>query len=113
MGIVFFSVKERIPEIGIKKSLGAGRADILFQFVFEMMLISVIVSFFAAFCAFMCCKFLEGFISEKLFILFTVRVGLADFLSPILLGVLETMVSSLIPGIYASSIKVTEALKFE
>ena len=75
MGIVFFSVKERIPEIGIKKSLGAGRADILFQFVFEMMLISVIVSFFAAFCAFMCCKFLEGFISEKLFILFTVRVG--------------------------------------
>jgi putative ABC transport system permease protein len=41
MNVLFVSVKERTREIGILKSIGAKRNDILLEFLFESMLISV------------------------------------------------------------------------
>ena len=40
--IMFVVVKERTREIGIKRSVGARKKDILFQFLFESMLIAII-----------------------------------------------------------------------
>lgn len=42
MSVMIFSVSERTREIGIKKSVGASFLDILFEFLFEAVAISVI-----------------------------------------------------------------------
>ncbi|MCD7813641.1 MAG: ABC transporter permease [Lachnospiraceae bacterium] len=42
MNVLFVSVKERTEEIGILKSLGASRSNILFEFLFESATISLI-----------------------------------------------------------------------
>lgn len=46
MSTMFFSVKERINEIGIKKALGATRIEILNQFILEGMMMAFIASIF-------------------------------------------------------------------
>lgn len=47
MNIYFFSIKERIGEIAIRKSLGASRTDIIFQFVCEGIGVGFIASVIA------------------------------------------------------------------
>ena len=113
MSITFFSVKERIPEIGIRKAFGASKIDIVFQFVFELVFISFIVSIFSVCISFLFCKLIEGFLSSQLFMAFTVSVSIHQLLLPVLVGVLEAMLCSIIPSFYASNIKVTSSLRFE
>jgi len=113
MSIIFFSIKERIPEIGIKKAFGASKLDISFQFVFEMVFIAFFVSLFAVCISFYVCKFSEGYLSSKLFILFTVRVTTEQLVLPVFWGVLEAVLCSIVPSLYAANIKVTDSLKFE
>lgn len=113
MSITFFSIKERIPEIGIRKAFGASKIDIIFQFVFELVFISFIVSVFSVCVSFYFCKFIEGFLTSQLFIAFTVSVSIQQLLLPIFVGVLEAVFCSMIPSFYASNIKVTDSLRFE
>jgi putative ABC transport system permease protein len=45
LAICWISVGERVPEIGIRRALGATKSDIFFQFLFEALLISVVGCF--------------------------------------------------------------------
>ncbi len=113
MGVTFFSVKERIPEIGIRKAFGASRADIVFQFMFETVIIAFISSIISVFLAFIVCKFFEPFFSTRLLAVFKLHVNYNSLLLPIAIGILEAVLCSCLPSIYGSRIKVTSALKFE
>jgi putative ABC transport system permease protein len=113
MSIVFFSVKERIPEIGIRKAFGASKIDIAFQFVFELVIIAFFVSIFAVCVSFFACKFIETYLTTRLFIPFSISVTNGQLLLPIFAGVILAAICGIVPSLYAASIKVTDALRFE
>jgi len=45
MNVMLISIKERTPEIGIRKAIGAKRKDILSQFLTESVVVSILGSF--------------------------------------------------------------------
>jgi len=113
MSIIFFSVKERIPEIGVRKAFGASKLDIAFQFVFEMVIIAFIVSVIAVCTSFFVCKLMESYLTTHLYMSFIVSVPLTQLALPVFVGVIQVIICCIIPSLYAANIKVTDSLKFE
>jgi putative ABC transport system permease protein len=113
MSITFFSVKERIPEIGIRKAFGASKADIAFQFMFEMLFIALLASVAAVAASLLACRLAEGYLTEQLFFSFSVVLSPGQLLLPLLVGMLEAALCSILPSLYAANIKVTDSLRFE
>ena len=113
MGIMLFAVKERIPEIGIRKAFGAYGIDVTFQLTLEMVFIGFIGAMVASVLSGIVCKQLEPFLINTLFSGFMVVVSPEHILLAVLIGVSEAFVCSLIPCVYASRIKVTDAMRFE
>lgn len=113
MGITFFSIKERIPEIGIRKAFGASKIDVATQFFGEMFIIGLEASILAVCISYYGCKMLEGYLTSSLFICFYVSISNELLFMPMVVGVLQTIISSSIPCIYASQINVVDSLRFE
>lgn len=113
MSITFFSIKERVREIGVKKAFGATNIDIIFQFIFEMVFIALFTSVIATCCGVILCKLISLYLYEYHYIIFPLAVGVQQLLLPIMVGVLEAVLCSIVPSFYASKIEVTEALRFE
>jgi len=112
MGVLLFSIKERVPEIGVRKAFGAGKADIVFLILFESVLVGIITSFFAVCASFYICKTAEYIIVSKMHILFSIRFSFSDFLLPILIGIAETVMLSIGPAVKASKINASDAVRF-
>lgn len=110
---MFFSVKERINEIGIRKAIGAFDEDIIFQFLFEGVIYGLLGSVLGI--------FLAVFLSSHVFLLFKDSIFgsgvliiswqaiLLSFFASTLVGIL----ASIFPAIYSAKIKVTDALRFD
>lgn len=113
MSVTFFSVKERISEIGIRKAFGAGKADIVFQFIFEMVVIAALVSVVSVSLSYYFCRFAENYLASRMYFSFRIHVPAHQLLLPVIVGVLEAVLSSIIPSFYAARVKVTDALRFE
>ncbi len=113
ISVVFFATKERIPEIGIRKAFGAEKLDIVFQIFCEMLLISGLASIIGVFAALYFSKLLEYYLINELCIYFVLNITAGDIVTPIFVGVLQSAIFGMIPGIYGASIPITDALKFE
>lgn len=113
MSITFFSIKERIPEIGVRKAFGATNIDIVTQFIFEMVSIALITSMVATCFSVLIVRMLSMYLYESLYIIFPMSIETRHLLLPILVGVLEAVVCSVPPSLYAAKIEVTDALRFE
>lgn len=113
MSITLFSVKERIPEIGIRKAFGATGMDIAFQTVLEIVLLSAVVSVVAVCTAYFACRAAQLIISRSYAADFRIIVPTVKLLLPALVGVLEAFICSILPAVYAARISVTDALRFE
>lgn len=113
MSITFFSIKERVPEIGVRKAFGASKIDIVFQFIFEMVWIAFISSVVATCFSVIISRVISTYLYEELHIVFPISIGVTQLVLPILGGVLEAILCSIVPSLYAARIKVTEALRFE
>lgn len=104
--IMFVSVKERTNLIGIQKSLGAKNKFILFQFLFEAVILSVIGGLIGLFLVFIVSIIASSFTGDFNFVLSPWNMFIGTAISA-LIG----LVSGIIPAISASKLDPVEAIR--
>lgn len=103
--IMFVSVKERTNLIGIQKALGAKNRFILFQFLFEAVILSVIGGLIGMFLVWLCAIGLSAALDFEFVLSFKnmlLGTGLAAFIG---------LLSGIIPAISASKLDPVEAIR--
>jgi putative ABC transport system permease protein len=104
--IMFVSVKERTNLIGIQKSLGAKNKFILFQFLFEAVILAVVGGLVGLFLVWVIALVMNGVVEDFEFVLSFWNMFLGFCLST-LIG----LVSGVIPAISASKLDPVEAIR--
>ncbi len=104
--IMFVSVKERTSLIGIQKSLGAKNRFILFQFLFEAVILSVLGGIVGIVLVWLVSLIASAVVEDFTFVLsfFNIFLGFA-------LSTLIGLVSGVIPAISASKLDPVEAIR--
>ncbi|MEZ4787969.1 MAG: ABC transporter permease [Flavobacterium haoranii] len=103
--IMFVSVKERTNLIGIQKALGAKNKFILFQFLFEAIILSVIGGIVGMFLVWIIALILSSALDFE-FVLSTQNILLGTGLAAVI-----GLVSGIIPAISASKLDPVEAIR--
>ncbi|MET0759113.1 MAG: ABC transporter permease, partial [Flavobacterium sp.] len=103
--IMFVSVKERTNLIGIQKSLGAKNRFILFQFLFEAVILSVIGGVIGLFLVWIISVVLTNVLD------FEFVLGLGNILLGTGLAALIGLISGILPAISASRLDPVEAIR--
>ncbi len=104
--IMFVSVKERTNLIGVQKSLGAKNKFILFQFLFEAVILAVIGGMIGIFLVFVVFKLASQFIGEFEFILSSANMLIGTVVS-FTIG----LVSGILPAVSASHMDPVVAIR--
>ncbi len=104
--IMFVSVKERTNLIGIQKSLGAKNKFILFQFLFEAVILSVIGGLIGLFLVFIVSIIASQFTGDFEFILSLKNMFIGTSISACI-----GLISGILPAISASRLDPVEAIR--
>lgn len=104
--IMFVSVKERTNLIGIQKSLGAKNRFILFQFLFEAIILAFIGGLIGIFFVWIASLIASSFTGDFEFILSPVNIFIGFALSTAI-----GLVSGILPAISASKLDPVEAIR--
>ncbi|BAO76315.1 ABC transporter permease [Winogradskyella sp. PG-2] len=104
--IMFVSVKERTNLIGIQKSLGAKNRFILFQFLFEAVLLAVVGGLVGLFLVWIIAMIMNGVVEDFEFVLSFGNMFLGFCLSTFI-----GLISGVIPAISASRLDPVEAIR--
>lgn len=103
--IMFVSVKERTNLIGIQKSLGAKNRFILFQFLFEAIILSVIGGIIGLFLVWIISLILSNVLD------FEFVLGVGNILLGTGLAAVIGLISGILPAISASKLDPVEAIR--
>jgi putative ABC transport system permease protein len=103
--IMFVSVKERTNLIGIQKSLGAKNRFILFQFLFEAIILSVIGGIIGLFMVWIIALVLTKVLD------FEFVLGIGNILLGTGLAAIIGLISGILPAISASKLDPVEAIR--
>ncbi len=104
--IMFVSVKERTNLIGIQKSLGAKNKFILFQFLFEAVILAVIGGLIGLFLVFIVSIIASQFTGDFEFVLSPWNMFIGTAISAII-----GLISGILPAISASKLDPVEAIR--
>ena len=104
--IMFVSVKERTNLIGIQKSLGAKNKFILFQFLFEAVILSLIGGLIGLILVFIVSVIASSFSGDFNFVLSPWNMFLGTAISAII-----GLISGIVPAISASKLDPVEAIR--
>ena len=103
--IMFVSVKERTNIIGIQKSLGAKNYFILFQFLFEAVLLSVIGGLIGLLLIFLLT------LAASTLLDFDIALSLNNILTGIIISSVIGLISGIAPALTASRLDPVEAIR--
>jgi putative ABC transport system permease protein len=103
--IMFVSVKERTNLIGIQKSLGAKNKFILFQFLFEAVILAFLGGVIGIFLVWICSLIVTNLLDFE-FIMSLKNILIGSGLSAVI-----GLLSGLIPAIFASKLDPVEAIR--
>lgn len=106
--IMFFSMKERVNEIGIKKAIGAEDEDIVIEFLFESLIIGNLTGIIGIVTGILS-AFIVVYIIGLNFISFNIYI----ILVPYLLSLIIIIISSFIPSLIATKNDIVKSLKFD
>lgn len=104
--IMFVSVKERTNLIGIQKSLGAKNRFILFQFLFEAVILSVIGGLIGLFLVWIVSLLASQFTGDFNFVLSPWNMFIGTAVSAVI-----GLISGIVPAISASKLDPVEAIR--
>ncbi|MHB8362588.1 MAG: ABC transporter permease, partial [Patescibacteria group bacterium] len=108
MNIMLVSVTERTREIGLRKAIGAKNSDILYQFLIEAILITIIGGFIGV---------IIGILLDYVVALYIIKVPFIISTLAIILSISVSITIGLVFGIFpaykASKLSPIEALRYE
>lgn len=106
MNVMLVSVTERTREIGIRKSLGAKKKDILFQFLMESMVLSIFGGLIGI---------IVGFAGGEAATLFgaSFAPGMGMVILSVAVSIAVGLVFGIFPSYRAAGLKPVEALRYE
>jgi len=107
MNIMLVTVRERTREIGIRKALGAKRSQILFQFLIEAVIITVLGGLIGLGIAYV------GAILISVLSSFTVTISISSVILALLFSITIGLVFGIYPANKASQLEPVEALRYE
>jgi len=107
MNIMLISVVERTKEIGIRMAIGARKTDILLQFIFEAVLISLLSGIFGELLGIALIKLIPYIFAVE------IEVSVVGLVVSLLCSVFIGLISGLYPAIRASNLTPIEALRYE
>ena len=105
--IMFVSVKERTPLIGVQKALGAKRSFVLAQFLTEAVALCIIGALLALFAVGLLVFMVNNVLSEGLSLVF----GLDRFLLGLGIAVVSGVIAGLAPALQAARMDPVEAMR--
>ncbi|MBI4991503.1 ABC transporter permease [Candidatus Gottesmanbacteria bacterium] len=105
MNIMYVTVTERIKEIGIRRAVGATKSDILYQFLSESVILSLLGGFLGLFISFLVVAFIQR--------LFPAYIDLQSVLIALGVSSFIGIVFGVFPAKRAADLTPVEAIRYE